>query len=86
MQTGTGGTGCVYCYKNQPTLALTLEIIPILWRLCPQLRHSLAYIVREQVYALSHILKGIHCHICLSQEEALAAGLCYYLYNMFYTC
>lgn len=39
----------------------------------PQLKPSLAYILQELPHALSHILKRIHCHLCLSQEEALAA-------------
>lgn len=59
--------------KNQPTLALTLKIVSVPWRLCPQLKHSLAYTARELPYALPHILQRIHCHLCPSQEEPLAA-------------
>lgn len=67
MQIGTGETGWVYCCKNQPTLVLTLKIIPVPWRLCPQLKHPLAYRVRELPHALSNILKRIHCHPCLTR-------------------
>lgn len=34
MQIGTSGTGWVYCYKNQPTLALTLKNILVPCSLC----------------------------------------------------